>query len=356
MNPAWLDDLLACRDRGEAAVMVTVASVRGSAPREAGAKMIVTAATVLGTIGGGHLEYKAIAIARDQLAAGNSATVRRFPLGASLGQCCGGVVNLLFEAVPVAAPWRDALAEGLGRGLASVVVTAAHEQAAQGKLLVGADSVFGTLGAAGLDRRAIAAAREMAAGGPPTLGRFERDDGNASLLFLDPQVPQDFNLFVFGAGHVGRALVNSLAALPCRITWVDERAEAFPPTLPDNVTAVLSEDCEDEVDAAPAGAWFVVMTHEHGLDQRLAERILRRDDFSWFGLIGSHTKRRAFEQRLGARGIEAARLARMQCPIGVGGIRDKHPAAIAVAVAAQILLEREAREGASRPLQHSARA
>ena len=97
---------------------------------------------------------------------------------------------------------------------------------------------------------------------------------------------------------------------------MDERAEAFPPTLPDNVTAVLSEDCEDEVDAAPAGAWFVVMTHEHGLDQRLAERILRRDDFSWFGLIGSHTKRRAFEQRLGARGIEAARLARMQCPIG----------------------------------------
>ena len=106
----WIDTLVRLRDCGQPAVVVTVASTRGSAPREAGTKMIVAAAGVHGTIGGGHLEHKAIAIARDLLIGGANA-LRRFPLGASLGQCCGGLVNLLFEPVIDAAPWLDALVE-----------------------------------------------------------------------------------------------------------------------------------------------------------------------------------------------------------------------------------------------------
>ena len=197
--------------------MVTVASVRGSAPREAGAKMIVTAATVLGTIGGGHLEYKAIAIARDQLAAGNSATVRRFPLGASLGQCCGGVVNLLFEAVPVAARgatrWPRGLVAGWRRSWLPRRMSRLH-RAAAGRRRLGVRHPRG----GGLDRRAIAAAREMAAGGPPTLGRFERDDGNLAA------VPRSAGTAGLQSVRVrrracGTGAGNSLAALPCRITW-----------------------------------------------------------------------------------------------------------------------------------------
>jgi xanthine dehydrogenase accessory factor len=115
----------------------------------------------------------------------------------------------------------------------------------------------------------------------------------------------------------------------------------FPARVPANTTVVATDTPEAEVDAAPPGAFFLVMTHSHPLDQALAEHILRRTDFGWFGLIGSATKRRQFERRLAERGIDPARFADMTCPIGVPGIEDKRPAAIAIAVAAQLLQQYE---------------
>lgn len=272
----WLDTLRTLRDAGKAAVVVTVASTRGSVPREAGTNMIVTADAVHGTIGGGHLEHKAIAIARDRLAAGDApGALRRFPLGASLGQCCGGIVELLFETVSDDAAWTDLLADA------------------------------------------------------------RRRDEHAT----------GFTIVLFGAGHVGRALVRGLAGLPCRVTWVDERADAFPRDVPPNVTPVCTDIPEQEVDAAPPGAYFLVMTHSHALDEALAEAILRRADHAYFGLIGSVTKRRAFERRLARRGMPVARFATMTCPIGVAGIPGKEPAAIAIAVAAQMLQVRARKAG-----------
>jgi xanthine dehydrogenase accessory factor len=103
------------------------------------------------------------------------------------------------------------------------------------------------------------------------------------------------------------------------------------------VTVEATDDPESLIDAAAADTCFLVMTHSHALDQALAERILRRGDFRYFGLIGSATKRRSFEQRLQQRGIAAALLQRMTCPIGVRGIEHKEPAAIAIAVAAEPL-------------------
>ena len=79
------------------------------------------------------------------------------------------------------------------------------------------------------------------------------------------------------------------------------------------------------------------MTHDHSLDQRLCEQILRRDDFAYFGLIGSLAKRRNFETRMRRRGLDAQKFERMTCPIGIGGISSKQPAQIAIAVAAEIL-------------------
>ena len=108
----WIDALVRQRARAERAVLVTVISARGSVPRGAGTRMVVSKDTVDGTIGGGHLEFSAIGIARDMLAARGAPAFeqRRFPLGASLGQCCGGLVNLLFEPVGADAAWVDALA------------------------------------------------------------------------------------------------------------------------------------------------------------------------------------------------------------------------------------------------------
>jgi xanthine dehydrogenase accessory factor len=327
--------------RDEPAVLVTVAAGKGSVPREAGAKMVVLRDAIAGTIGGGHLEFKAIGIARDMLAAGDVAQLRRFPLGATLGQCCGGLVQLLFEPVAPRAGWLDVLAAHARNDEPCVIVTAARGAGPAGKLAISSHGVFGTLGDATLDAEAIAFARAPGNDAETKLVELKAGDQTCLCLF-DPQHPVDWRIVLFGAGHVGQALVNTLAGLPCRVTWVDTRDAIFPRTVPANVEVVATDTPQAEVDAAPAGAYFLVMTHSHALDQELTECILRRNDFVYFGLIGSASKRRQFERRLAARGIEPARFAGMTCPIGVEGIKDKRPAAIAIAVAAELLQRREA--------------
>ncbi|MCP3707342.1 xanthine dehydrogenase accessory protein XdhC [Paraburkholderia sp. CNPSo 3274] len=154
------------------------------------------------------------------------------------------------------------------------------------------------------------------------------------------------HIVLFGAGHVGHALVTLLGMLPCVVQWVDERDELFPDEVPANVQIEATDTPAAIVDEAPAGAYFLVMTHNHALDFELSERIMRRRDFAWFGLIGSKTKRVKFERRLMERGVEAQRMDEMTCPIGVTGIVDKAPSSIAVAVTAQLMQMRVAQRPA----------
>lgn len=163
-------------------------------------------------------------------------------------------------------------------------------------------------------------------------------DSVGERWLIDPCLAHRPHLMLFGAGHVGAAIVHALADLPCHVTWVDEREDMFPDSLPANVKMEATDIPEALIDAAPAAASFLVMTHSHALDQRLSERILRRADAGWFGLIGSKTKRMQFENRLRERGIPSERLADMVCPIGIPGISGKAPAVIAASVCAQLLL------------------
>ncbi|WP_321783531.1 xanthine dehydrogenase accessory protein XdhC [Paraburkholderia sp. J94] len=169
-------------------------------------------------------------------------------------------------------------------------------------------------------------------------------------------VPQygPMHVVLFGAGHVGHALVTLLGMLPCVVQWVDERDELFPDEVPANVQIEATDTPAAIVDTAPPGAYFIVMTHNHALDFELSLRIMKRRDFAWFGLIGSKTKRVKFERRLVERGVARERMDEITCPIGVTGIVDKAPSSIAVAVAAQLMqmrvemaanVERHADEG-----------
>lgn len=333
----WVDTLARLCADGDAAVLVSVVATRGSAPRESGTRMIVTSAAVDGTIGGGHLELQAIGIARDLIAGatGGAARLRRFPLGASLGQCCGGVVNLLFEPIVGDASWLAQLESLQKRRTPCVLVSPAEGAAHAERLIVTADSIVGTLGAN--DPAACAIAREMLLqdGGARLVRCGNGTD--AALLFFDPLRGAEFNIVLFGAGHVGRALVRVLAGIECNVTWVDARDDEFPREVPANVTVVCTDIPEAEVDAAAPDSYFLVMTHSHPLDLQLAEAILARGDFAYFGLIGSLSKRRQFERRLVHRGMPPARIEAMTCPIGVAGITGKEPATIAIAVAAELL-------------------
>jgi len=322
----WLTALDALAPRDTPAVLVTVAAVAGSTPRETGAKMLVTEVAQFDTIGGGHLEMRACAIARDMLADTASAPrrVERFSLGPSLGQCCGGVVHLAFERM--AAQDRECYVALMERW---------HARKDSWRM-VALDSA---LPPALVDRAGSCIA------GTSTPVQFDRNqpchllkDQQGRQWLIDPCLAWRPHLVLFGAGHVGAAIVRALADLPCHVTWVDERDEMFPAIVPANVQIEITDTPEAVVDAVAADASFLVMTHSHALDQRLAEAILKREDAGWFGLIGSVTKRVQFERRLRERGIPAERLEQMECPIGLPGIEGKAPAVIAASVCAQLLL------------------
>ena len=246
--PAWLRALTELERAGEPAVLVTVISARGSTPREAGCKMVVTAAGQFDTIGGGKLEFTCVEAARALLANPAAPVLRAFPLGPELGQCCGGHVSVLFE----------------------------------------------------------------------------------------PLRPADLHIALFGAGHVGRALVDVLRPLPIRVTWIDPRADALA-EAPATVVARHAAHPAGEVATLPAGTLVLVMTHDHQLDFDIVAAALARTDLAGVGLIGSATKRARFAGRLARLGLPREVIARLICPIGIPGAGGKLPAEIAISVAAQIL-------------------
>ena len=256
-------------------------------------------------------------------------------------------------------PLADTARVWIGTGRAAVVVEVVAFKGSVPRetgtrMLVAADAVAGTIGGGHLELQAIDTARQMLSGGGhaaheqslalgPSLGQC--CGGALTLRYapLDahtpwPEVAPRFSLQLYGAGHVGRAIVSLLTALPCRVWWIDERESEFPTQSgPPHVERICVEPVEAEVAQAPPGAFYLVLTHSHDLDQRITEAILRRGDFGWFGLIGSATKRARFEHRFAQRGLSADTVARMVCPIGVGGISGKEPEVIAVAVVAQLL-------------------
>ncbi len=297
------------------AVLVTVAHVEGSAPREPGTRILVEAASVKGTIGGGHLELKAIDMARTMLANGAQRHIERYALGPSLGQCCGGVMHLAYE---LADPAHLALLSARRDGWRLVALDGAAESSISDDVPPCAAHARGTH--------------------VVTLGQRR-------WLVDAVRAPRD-HLLLFGAGHVGAAMVRALADLPCTVTWIDERDDMFPAAVPDNVIVEASDTPEALVAAAPPGASYLVMTHSHALDQRLTEAILARDNVFWFGLIGSLTKRRQFEHRLRDRGAQEQRICAMVCPIGLPGITNKAPAVIAASVSAQLLMAWQGRADA----------
>ncbi len=342
----WIDVLRERVARDGRVVLVTVAHTSGSAPRAAGTTMVVAAVDVFGTIGGGHLEFEALRMARnavtDTSAAG--AWIVRFPLAARLGQCCGGVVTIAFKVVQRNdMTWLDAASTCLRTHTPVALVSRIGNDAAP--MLVSADNVTGSLGALADDSAAIASARHHLAAGAASAMMLRATTPAGATLMLHVVQPPDFNVLVFGNGHVGRALVQVFGALDVAVRWIDGREHDFPAIVPPNVDVVITDDPVAELDAAPRRAFILILTHSHDLDYALTQAALQRDDWRYIGLIGSRSKRNQFEKRLAARGTPPEALSRIVCPIGVLAgttIRSKEPGAIAVGVVAEILALREA--------------
>lgn len=232
-------------------IRITVTKTAGSVPRETGTQMLVWLDRTEGTIGGGRLEWDAIAQARQMIREGRTEHSATIPLGPAIGQCCGGSVSLLWEeaetmTMPIARP-----------------------------------------------------------------------------------------LWIYGAGHVGRALVTVMAPLPdFNITWVDTAAARFPDT---SLTTLVASDPALVVKHAPADADHLILTYSHEIDLALCHALLNHT-FHSAGLIGSATKWARFRSRLAALGHSHAQISRIACPIGDPSL-GKHPAAIALGVATAMIGE-----------------
>jgi xanthine dehydrogenase accessory factor len=382
MNPhgtsVWIAPALDLVERGARGILVTVAQARGSTPREAGTKMLVWSDGIAGTVGGGHLEFKAIAHARAMICTAEFGTahIQQFSLGPELAQCCGGSAALLFEPLSTdSASWLEEWADAETAESQRVVITKIGggpdakifidsgaalsdapptlPSASRGEGISHGRSVPPPLrrrvGWGVLQDGLIERAKALAAGRGRCANIELRDSGDVYLI--EAIRPVRDHLYLFGAGHVGRAIVRAVEPLPFRITWIDSRAGAFPDGPPPHIVTLPSSAPPTEVDGAPTGAFYLVMTHSHPLDLDICARVLERGDFAYLGLIGSETKRARFASRLRAIGIPAPTLARLTCPIGIPGIDGKEPATIAASVAAQLLIVAGQRhQAAGRPV------
>lgn len=311
-------------ERGERLALVTLCTVKGSAPREPGAAMLVWTDGQEGTIGGGQLEFTLVEQARKLLASGAPWRFQNYPLGPLLGQCCGGNVGVLLERLDDGSRgWLAAIAamEAAGRPYAIIShleAAAVHRQVVAAE--AGADMV------------------RMQYPEPVLAQRL------AEGAVITQHVTPHPHLLLFGAGHVGQALAPIVATLPFHLRWFDTRPEF----VRDGVT--LTADPAAAVQAAPPGSFFLIFTQSHALDYDLTRAVLARGDFAYCGLIGSATKRARFEKRLIADGIAPTLLPRLTCPIGAIGVTSKLPQAVAVAIAAELLLALEARAKTGAPL------
>ncbi|CUH78160.1 xanthine dehydrogenase accessory protein XdhC [Tropicibacter naphthalenivorans] len=272
---------------------VVIAEVAGSSPREVGAAMLVWDGGQSGTIGGGALELQAAqqAFTRKGLT--------RHALGPELGQCCGGAVTLLtevYDAQAVETLDESVIARGPGDMPLAV-------------------------------KRSLDRAR--ARGAEPTAQLIQ---GWMIEAVLRPQN----SLWIWGAGHVGRALVDVLSPLPdWAITWVDTAPDRFPDVVPQGVTALPAAEPCLAMRHAPKHAAHLILTYSHELDLALCHAALTHG-FGFAGLIGSDTKKARFWKRLRALGHSPAEIDGICCPIGQKDL-GKAPQAIAIGVAAQLL-------------------
>lgn len=291
---------------------VVVAATKGSSPREVGASMLVWATGQSGTIGGGTLEHQATTQARALLSTlGKSITHNA--LGPTLGQCCGGAVTLFTEVfTPQTLPETTPL-------IARPTTDAPMPLAV---------------------KRLLATARGQGTTAAPHL---------CQGWMVEPLATPKRHLWIWGAGHVGRALVHTLAALPdLHITWIDTAPNRFPETIPENVTALPVENPTNAVPLAPQTAEHLILTYSHALDLDLCHALLTHG-FQSAGLIGSATKWARFQSRLRSLGHTAHSIANITCPIGDPAL-GKHPQAIAISVASHILSATQSRAEALNPM------
>ena len=309
-------------EQEEHIVLVTICEVKGSVPCAVGAKMVVSSHHTEGTVGGGNLEYQVIDQARKLLClSSQTSAIQSYPLGPLLKQCCGGYVTLLYEKlshedVPMLKEWAQMIQSSkpyqitthIDDGHSSKRIKPLPQSHFPKK-----DSVI-----------------------------FYGKNSKHHKLKLQCHLTEYYGLtshsvYVFGAGHIGKALIPILQTLDCKVIWVDERQGVFPKEKPNENVTIVSGNPLEEADRLPEDAIVLIFTHSHERDYQLVRTCLQSPQTVFCGLIGSQTKRARFIRRLKEDGFSPSQIDQLTCPIGLPGVTSKDPAEIAISIAAQIV-------------------
>ena len=299
LRNSWLGKVLSELADGRDIVLVTVTETKGSSPRNAGARMLITADEIWQTIGGGAVEFDIMARARKMLASGDDGWQRqhlKIVLGPDMGQCCGGQMSILLEKF-----------------------STKHESDLRAlSLAVSCKTIL---------------SHPLDSGPPLSVEPISR-----MPAFAAPITPPLTPLFIYGAGHVSRALLPRLDGLGFEIFLVDIDDDRYPADLGDKAEKLLAKAPEAIASHAPLGAAHLVMTHSHSLDEAICLEVLTRGGFAYLGLIGSKSKRARFKKRLLAAGVAESMLELLVCPIGIDEIIGKSPSHVALSIAAQLAI------------------
>lgn len=310
----WLSRTREHLSAGRVVISITVTAVQGSAPCAPGARMLWIDGAIEGTVGGGNLEFTAMSQACKLAVVDRRFAYQSLPLGPLLSQCCGGRVDLAYERfTPEDLSFFDRVHADQG----DVITCISGDQ--YGKWSEAASATTPISGSSWQR--------------PPIVSP---SGGKESVVWREAWWAPAPLVCIFGGGHIGSALVQVLDVTSCEIAVIDPRKEVV---LPSGSHATLFGN------AVPGelGAWWrsgamaVVLTHSHEHDFLWISALLRFGDPAYCGLIGSRTKRARFLRRLADEGLTDTQIAQLTCPIGLPYLNSKHPGAVAISVAAQLL-------------------
>ena len=349
----WLSSFKKAIALNNGCVLLTVIETKGSTPCSVGDKIVYSNEQLtFGSIGGGNLEFQALTFAKDLLGKdSNSTHLEKYPLGATLGQCCGGYVKVMFESfvnngtqLKKKNSWLETVSDLIERQQDFVVATIIDNQTDKRnsgkKIVYTANQETPPSSDGGLNGKISTGAYNLlSANDSPTIAQYQST--SESLIEVCYEKVSNTELHpvaIFGAGHISRALMPILTKLPIRIFWIDDRAQQFEQYQGD--TSQINIICDDFISGLadlPDETYCLVITYSHQMDFDICEKIISRNSFTYLGMIGSRIKGNKFKDRLLQKGYPKGTVDKFICPIGAKQKFLKSPTAIAVTIAMDLL-------------------
>lgn len=248
--------------------------------------------------------------------------------------------------------WSQAIAHCQQAGTAYVIATVINTQGSTprdggSKMVITAETTYDTIGGGQLEFLLVQQARELIVQNKtcqllkaiPLAAEAAQCCGGNVTVMLESFAACEWQIALFGAGHVCQSLVTILAGLPCQVRVIDNRPELMTQPLPANCRYEFHADPVQSISQLPEQSWAVIFTHDHALDFNLCCEFLRsgpEKNWAFLGLIGSQTKALRFRKRLSDAGFNSLSIDNIHSPIGLPEVKGKLPMEVAVSIAAQL--------------------